>query len=144
MKLKFEEELKKTKNKKILSFLDKITDLDKQEKEQLKLIVLWESIETFDIKKGCLFSTHLYNCCRFKFLKHINKKNIPIFKHVEVSYCDNNIFQDLPLEHEIIIKDRFVYRYTLNELCHKYSLKKDKIKELIEESKNFLKKILEK
>jgi DNA-directed RNA polymerase specialized sigma subunit len=145
MKPIFEEEIKKPKNIKILNYLSGLRGLDKDEIEQLKLITLFESIRTFDETKKCLFSTHLYNRCRYTYLDFLKKKKIKTLDNIEiVQYNHENIIDDLPDFYKIIIEDRFVYKLTIVEMSKKYELKRWQIKSLIEDSVNFLKKELEK
>lgn len=151
MKPKFEEELKKTKNIKILNFLNRIEDLNQDEINQLKLITLWESIESFNNKRGCIFSTHLYNSCRFKFLKHINKNKEKkvVLEYIEQSCEDKpnkeefEIIDELPILYRSILKDRFYYKINLVNLSKMYNMKRSQIKILIEDAKRELKKCIE-
>lgn len=145
MKPIFEEELKKTQNKKILNYLSGIRGLSREEIHQLKLITLWKSINSFDEKRGCKFSTHLYNTCRFTFLDHLKKKTIKTADNIEIAkYEHDNILDELPLLYKVIIEDRFVYKYTIVEMLQKYSFKRWQLKILIEDSVDFLKKELDK
>lgn len=143
MKISFEEERKKEENQNILSFLNKINDMTSQEIEQLKLIVLWESVSTFDKNKGCKFTTHLYNTCRFAFLKHINKKRDVFVEQFETEYSyTTTILDDLPTIYKTILEDRYIYRYSLREIGEKHNIKLNQVKSLIEDSKNCLKESL--
>jgi DNA-directed RNA polymerase specialized sigma24 family protein len=145
MKPIFEEELKKPKNIKILSHLGKIRGLDTDEVEQLKLITLWKSISTFNEEKGCAFSTHLYNTCRYTYLDFFKKRQIKTIDNLDViKYNNENIIDELPFLYKTIIEDRFVYKYTIIEMLHKYKMKRWQLKILIEDSVDFLKKELEK
>ncbi len=145
MKPIFEEELKNPQNIKILNYLSGIRGLDKDEISQLKLITLWKSINSFKEDKGCKFSTHLYNICRYTFLDHLKKKQIKTLDNLDViKYNHDNILDELPLLYKIIIEDRFVYRYTVIEMLQKYHLKRWQLKILLEDSVNFVKNLVEK
>lgn len=145
MKPTFEEELKKTKNIKILNHLNKLRGLSKEEIEQLKLITLWKSINTFKEEKGCLFSTHLYNICRYTYLDFFKKKQIKTLDNLDIiKYNSDNIIDELPLLYKTIIEDRFIYKYTIIEMLQKYKMKRWQLKLLIEDSVKFLKKELDK
>ncbi len=145
MKPIFEEELKNPKNIKILNYLSSIRGLDRDEIEQLKLITLWKSINTFNENKGCKFSTHLYNTCRYTFLDHLKKRQIKTVDNLDVTkYNYSNIVDELPELYRIIIEDRFIYKYSVIEMLHKYNLKRWQLKILIEDSVNFIEKILAK
>ena len=145
MKPIFEEELKKPQNIKILNYLSGIRGLDSDEISQLKLITLWKSINSFKEDKGCKFSTHLYNICRYTYLDHLKKKQIKTLDNLDViKYNHDNILDELPLLYKIIIEDRFVYKYTVIEMLQKYKLKRWQLKILLEDSVDFVKKELEK
>lgn len=146
MKPIFEEERFKPQNIKILNYLSGIRGLSPEEIEQLKLITLWRSIESFNKDKGCKFSTHLYNTCRYTFLDHMGKKKIETLDYIEIAYHNNdeNILDDLPPLYKIIIEDRFVYNYSIIEMLQKYKLKRWQLKILLEDSINSVKKELEK
>jgi len=145
MKPIFEEELKKPKNIKILNYLSRLRGLDKDEIEQLKLITLWKSINSFNEEKGCLFSTHLYNTCRYTFLDFFKKKQIKTVDNIDIAkYNSDNIIDELPLLYKTIIEDRFVYKFTMIEMSGKYKLQRWQLKILIQDSIDFLKKELDK
>lgn len=145
MKPIFEEEIKKPKNIKILNYLSGLRGLERDEIEQLKLITLWKSICSFDETKNCLFSTHLYNNCRYTYLDFLKKKKLKTLDNIEiVQYNYDNIIDELPDFYKIIIEDRFVYKLTIVQMSKKYELKRWQVKTLIEDSVNFLKKELEK
>lgn len=143
MKPTFEEELEKPKNKAILSFLGNIKGISVEELKQLKLIVLWEAIETFDSSKGCLFSTHLYNRCRYTYLNTVKKKFIPTAEFIEISYQEkDSILEDFPVAYKQILKDRFISKYSIHELIKMYNLNKKQIKILLDDSISYLKRNL--
>lgn len=145
MKPIFEEELKDPKNIKILNYLSSIRGLDRDEISQLKLITLWKSINTFNKDKGCKFSTHLYNICRYTFLDHLKKKQIKTLDNLDViKYNYDNILDELPHLYKIIIEDRFVYKYSIIEMLQKYHLKRWQLKILLEDSVNFVKNLVDK
>lgn len=147
MKPIFEEEIKKTKNQAILSYLGKLKGLTYSEIEQLKLITLWEAVESFNPEKGCLFSTHLYNKCRFAFLDHLRKKVIPVATFIEKSYeiKENilDILDELNPDAKMILHDRFVSRLSINEMVSKYKVTRIQIKNLINSSIDVLRTIRE-
>lgn len=149
MKPIFEEERNKNKNQKILGFLNRLQGISFEEIEQLKLITLWESCKSFDSNKGCKFSTHLYNNCRYTYLNFI-KKTKKIENRKEEYLVDCHAMQDdnlktldgLPLLFKTILEDRFVYKYTLVEMSKQYNLRLYQIKELINYSKRGLQNYL--
>lgn len=139
MKIIFEEEVKKQKNKDILSFLGKIKGLSTQEIEQLKLITLWESIETFKPEKGCLFTTHLYNRCYYKYLDYMKEKYLPTFDFPDIYEAKKNtnteeLLEGIPKLYKMVLEDRFIYNFTTVELLKKYKVTRKQLKILIEDS----------
>lgn len=143
MKPIFEEEKEKVQNKKILSYLNKLKGLSYPEKEQLKLIVLWESIESYDPTRGCLFTTHLYSKCRYKFLDFLRKKTIPVGEFINKSYITHeNLLDELPLLDKMVLEDRFVNKLTINEMIKKYKMNRSSINSLIEKSIEVFKEYL--
>ena len=143
MKPIFEIELKKLKNIKILSFLNKLTGISEEEKKQLKLIVLWKSIESFNPDKGCLFSTHLYNMCRYEYLNHINSKENKkrqVHKVIDKpTYENQNILMDLPEQYSKILEEKYIYKYSIKELCSIYNTTDKEINKLLSKAKEYLK-----
>lgn len=142
MKPIFENEIENPKNKAILSYLNNIKGLSGSEISQLKLIVVWKSIQTFKPEKGCLFSTHLYNMCRYTYLDHMKQKFIPVANFIDKSYENNdNILDQMPKAYKMVLEDRFVYKYTIREMVKIYKLSKKQINILINDSVDFLRKL---
>ena len=153
-------EWEKVENQKILSHLNKIIGITKEEINQLKYITLWKTIRTFNKNKNVKFSTHLYNTCRYVYLDEITRINkynqevsidtMDYLEHGTSSARQNYISdlfliierKELPEPFNEIIKDIYVDCLNFNQMLKKHNLRKKEFYSLKEESLQKLKEYL--
>jgi hypothetical protein len=138
----FEEELKKISNYKILNFLHNIKGLSYEEISQLKRITVWKAVKTFKPEKNCLFTTHLYNTCRYTYLEEIRKKKEPNLVScsdgVDKAYIPvKNPLEEIPEEIKSVLEDKYYQKMSIRQLMKKYKKTRKEMYSLIEECENY-------
>ncbi len=112
------------------------------ELKQLAYIALWQAYEKYDSNK-CIFSTYVHKMIVWFFLKHHRrkKKTERLYDVADIKRYSKIEFTDSLTEYEQkIFDDRFIMRYTLKELCQKYSVKQNQVLKIIEKIKSKLQK----
>lgn len=149
----YEEAINNTSYKKIMNvFNKKLQFLKYYERQNFKLICLWNACRTFDENRNISFITHLYTILKYstlkeyyKYVKHnsLTKTNTQTDTQCnssDILRCTitDHIDSLIPIYKDILEK-RFISKMSLKEISKEYNIRMKECKNLIERAKNSLK-----
>lgn len=133
----------------VISRLDFVPDkVDKQDLYQVGYIALWEALKCYDEAYGFEISTHCYNRIKAKVIDYLREQQAIKRKEVLKSDYDDSFEQEVNLKmllYEIektlprdiynIFVDKYLYKYTINDLMNKYNLTKSQVETRLRQAK---------
>ena len=96
--------------------------IDPDQIDSIKLNTLWECIKKYDPEKGAKFTSFLYQNLNFAFKNELKKKSREFSTDVlenntpDTTVSNSDIFDGIPLESAKLIKQKYIYNMTMNEI----------------------------
>lgn len=96
--------------------------IDPDQIDSIKLNTLWECIKKYNPEKGAKFTSFLYQNLNFAFKNELKKKSREFSTDVlenntpDTTVNNSDIFDGIPLESAKLIKQKYIYNMTMNEI----------------------------